>query len=521
MKKTKIIDYSRTPIKPKKLFSTKESEKKQLVSTTKKPRKPILATPVKEIVSTVKNPVTIRKKKEYRDDTGLILGDLRIEKLSGPVSMSILRPKKDVVSMGEAGFDMHYPIFLNLGDIHHSKDLNCEVVAGSCDKPSCYEFDIDFIQELDNFAGKNDYNIDLYVEDFSPIDPRIVFGTTSGQYGYMEELFIKNMDCFYKRKDRKEIRYGKDLSKIHKLDCKTDNVKWHFTDPRKIIYNYGDDETVMYIKKNNFVGSFINVLFFTVSGNNSHEQKVASIKTYFKNLTEQLLKISNGDMVKYKSVILPKIEKILHAIFVDQGRDPKLFTREVLFGQGFKENSLIYKQFMKQHSEVKDVWESFIQSFVAYWFKKISSRPKQENGKALVSYFMDLLEFIDEEPVIYLYDLFLDFASEMSEYILDSQLLILDVYFLLRAFKIIPEKDKPDLIVSILGERHTKNINYFLTDIMELYEKITIQEIKDIPIRCMYINKSYNLQKMILENRELNQTTKKAYNEFLRDMQRI
>ena len=60
MKKTKIIDYSRTPIKPKKLFSTKESEKKQLVSTTKKPRKPILATPVKEIVSTVKNPVTIK-----------------------------------------------------------------------------------------------------------------------------------------------------------------------------------------------------------------------------------------------------------------------------------------------------------------------------------------------------------------------------------------------------------------------------------------------------------------------------
>jgi hypothetical protein len=425
-----------------------------------------------------------------------------IKKISGPVKSSILIPKKQIIESEEglAGFVFHLPLFLNFGDIHLSKDLDCDIIGG-CDAPDCYKIsDSKFLKKIDKLGET--YNIDLYLEYFEPIGE---FKYQSS-HDYISEITNNNIDCFYKRKGQDVIKYGKNLSKTYKLDCPTNNIKWHFADVRKIVYNNSGKIIAKYLKKPYFLSSILSSLVDIFR--NDHDVDLNSLKKYFKSVSDLLLDLSQSNIKVYYNDILPRFKKILEIIFIQQDTNINNYLNEIVLGQSFKEYSIIHKQLTKQNTENYELWMSWLQDFIKYHFTNMRCYRDVNEGKLLVDLFMEALVLSPKPDIFYYY--FASTVKKLLFYIVHSQAILLDIYFLLRVFKIISPRDKPDLVISYFGYKHTNNIEYFLTNIMEFYDKITIQEVKPVfPPRCIYINEKYDLREILEENRKFNKILKK------------
>ena len=427
---------------------------------------------------------------------GLIIDNKKpIKKISGPVKSSILIPKKQLLKdeegLGCSIFNL--PVFLNFGDIHYSKDLDCSVVMGECKRPDCYKIsDSKFLKRIDRLGEK--YNIDLYLESFEPIGD---FEYNFPKKDYISELTYNNIDCVYKRKGQDEIKYGKNLSKTYKLRCPTENIKWHFADVRNIVYHKTDRIIAKYINKPYFLTSFLMNLFRI-----SHDP--ISIHNYFESVYNILMEFSQNNITKYYNVVLPNFKKILEIIFIEQDRNITHYINEVILGQRFREYSIIYKQLMKQNRKNYNLWISWIKDFVKYNFKNMKSYRDRDEGRLFVELFIQGLLPTPKDNNFYIY--FINSLMKMTGYIVSSQAILLDIYFLLRVFKILPSRDNPELVISYFGYSHTNNIEYFLTHIMEYYDKFTIQEVQSpVATRCISINTTWDLEKILGENKKFNQ----------------
>ena len=93
------------------------------------------------------------KRKSYFDggNPGILIDDTLISRISGPVNLSILIPKKEFHKSHKA------PIFILFGDDHFSfKNMCDECLCINKDKSCCYEiFSKDFLKIIDNVAAKH------------------------------------------------------------------------------------------------------------------------------------------------------------------------------------------------------------------------------------------------------------------------------------------------------------------------------------------------------------------------------
>ena len=96
----------------------------------------------------------------------LIINDKRIDKLSGPVTFSLIKPKKRVFdALKKEG--VRLPIIMLFGDIHFSADYQCESCTCSHINRSCCMpvYSNEFLKIIDSLATK-EHPVDFSIESF-------------------------------------------------------------------------------------------------------------------------------------------------------------------------------------------------------------------------------------------------------------------------------------------------------------------------------------------------------------------
>ncbi len=145
---------------------------------------------------------------------GIHLGDVIIQKMSGPVSTYYLRPTKSIYDSKTASF---FPLLLLFGDMHRSYEGSCS----PCDYTNlCYKIsDPYLLKKIDDLSTPTN-PIDFYTES------RIEDTGEGFQDGYMEELTTQNMVVCanHKLKTTNPTEYAR--------KCPTQNIRWQGGDPR-------------------------------------------------------------------------------------------------------------------------------------------------------------------------------------------------------------------------------------------------------------------------------------------------
>ena len=75
--------------------------------------------------------------------------------------------------------------------------------------------------------------------------------------------------------------------------------------------------------------------------------------------------------------------------------------------------------------------------------------------------------------------------------------IIIEIYFILRFLKEIDDNRQTVLNISFLGVYHTKNIQYFFTHILKLYEVVKYYDTD--PNRCIHIKENIDMESLIQE----------------------
>ena len=152
------------------------------------------------------------------------IGEVNIDRLSGPVSFSILEPH--VYFYNELKkTNTNCPVIILLGDEHSNPYFHCENCLDTIEDKCLKSFNKPFLELIDNLNA----NIDFYIEGFTTdiqyikeykfpynTEPKLL----KKDYP-INELREKIWDCYFKNRKNK---------------CPTKNINWHFADARYTRY---------------------------------------------------------------------------------------------------------------------------------------------------------------------------------------------------------------------------------------------------------------------------------------------
>lgn len=149
-------------------------------------------------------------------ESGMELPTIRIHRISGPVSMYYLKPKKEVYDrFHEQGLDL--PLLLLFGDVHRTKTGLCE----ECDESSCkLIYDKGFLKEFDKLAQETP--VDFYTE--SSLHKESYFQSEDRN----DILFTDFIEKTVKFCHDTELRTSKEYTE----KCPTTFIRWHYGDLR-------------------------------------------------------------------------------------------------------------------------------------------------------------------------------------------------------------------------------------------------------------------------------------------------
>ena len=428
----------------------------------------------------------------------MLIKDKKIERISGPVSFALLKPKKFIFDeLKKEG--VHLPIFMLFGDEHFSTEKQCEKCT--CDGSSSYKgccmpiYSNEFLRLIDSMAT-TEYPIDFGIEGFNLIEDKKTFK----QYGELAgELFKqhKSKDIMEKIRENITICYQRELrgTELYEKYCPTKNIRWHYMDARQA---YGSKYNLESLLTMDGIQTLDEQIFNTIYNNKKQLKKdIDKIKANF----------NSEDL--WKSILRLKIQ------FID---NPKEAIESYFYmGENLK-NSLVLKQINKLSNSLKDLdfWKKAISDYFIYVLKE----EKDHYYNIFIRYLDDPLKEIAEGRIYYYNLLINDDIDGLFELIsqnsrtafklakIGSDLnesegsFFLDIYYILRSFKI-PKGDKnPFLSILYSGHFHTRNIKYFLTNIIKYYEIVEEVENKttdiDPEMRCTYIP-NINFNKLALE----------------------
>ena len=373
---------------------------------------------------------SFKSQKEFKSKGYLKINNKKINKISGPVKIMILKPKLEFYKKYKL------PFFILFGDIHDSNtnmciDCNCENKFEECCYPVYSKL---FLKLFDN----------LYTDDF-PIDFSIEGGIKEDMvYGNKVKKYFKNYPLDILRDDYNTC-YNKKIKErdpnYYKLNCPTENIRWQKGDARFHYYKY-----YKYALEN--FSDSIYELLVEKDKEQDKEQNEQDFRIKLFNLKENY-----PDYKKYL--------KILKHLF-----DPDFFDY-------IKEYSAVYKQIKKiDVSFIKNNFEDWFKIYSKYIIDSISkkSRIAKNDYIKFIDKIVKCLEFENKEDIKDLIN-FINKNKRKLKYnliIINTQ--FLDLYFLLRTFKK-PEGSKKTFIsIGYFGAYHTENLKYFLINIMKSYD---------------------------------------------------
>lgn len=416
--------------------------------------------------------------KSLKLDNCIRLYDQCINKISGPVSLTILKPTDDNYR------NLKAPIFILFGDVHWSKENLCDncICSKLVDK-CCYPiYSYDFLKLADKLGSDSNYPV--YFSTEMGLKSRL----TSGSQNKDEYAKTRDSSKDYPLPlltDKIEACYSKELKEkhpdIYNELCPTKNIIWNAVDIRD--FRTKDNFS-------NFLGNFFKILYHSFN---------YCIKPDKEKLeSEKNLKGEFGDIVYYNYNYFKELDTYLEVVNIIS----KIQNKKI--------NSLVFKQFNKLDEDTKKVFGPLIIQFYKETLNQEDEYFKENKVKLekllkdIVSYIVRAKALGDDDifdfDTFYEYLKYIEFADtelllNLRNIVMDLVSTELDLYFLLRSFKTPKDSKNPLISIGYFGEAHIQNITLFLKDKLN-YEPVYYQYDGD-NYRCLEIKKHIDLNKII------------------------
>jgi len=400
----------------------------------------------------------------------LFINGTRVNKISGPISMHILTPKKNDLFP-------NLPVYMLFGDYHESSDNLCED-----NSPEILDvYSTDFLGLLNNLVKPNGELIDFYIEggDFHNMVTAKPFDTKKYPMRMVWNLYSQ---CY------KNVRSENKLAEYeHQTDCnKISNVRFQSGDPRYFKYAKKYEKLLLLCNMQNFLNLF-------------KSKEDLNPDTFVSNLNLFIQTNPGGDC----------IEKLLYTSFssyVDIG--PEIFSEE----------GLIHKQLKKFNPAQRRIMtDKIIRKYYTFSHQKhneaVARYPLIENIYNELINIISKLQFnihpenVDMKSLKYLQDNWesLEIYRDLLVY---KYSIVADIYTLCRSFKYLNSQENPIMNILYFGNAHTNNVVHLLTKITHLYDQVEIKSVKtyDTISRCVEIKNDIDLDKILNDAREIRNT---------------
>lgn len=372
---------------------------------------------------------------QIRYKPGLVIHNMLIKKISGPIEIAILKPKETFFREMKVKYDVNAPIFMMFGDVHTNRNTLCS----PCDATNCmFIWDDIFYKLLDKMAVDN-YPIDINIEAFT-------FGRMLND---RDDRPIVKMIRLFNRCLKQNEAVG-----VESNLCPTTKLRYQYSDIRQ---TYQAHETV--IGDLQFELFYWMICEFTDNYGNYEMDKT--------NVLKELQNIV--DKIKNKIDILLFLDKCI-GFYTDRYHSFRV--------KGIED---FPKSFLKKQYDKSPELKPFFDDILRRYFSERSTDSGETNilmtkyYQALKHAFTNIMnksEF-DVESLS-------DFARMLPlihRIMFQNQVKFLDVYYLFRMFSkrninLKREESNPLLSVSYFGFCHVLRLTTFL--ITEMYDVLYV-----------------------------------------------
>ena len=461
---------------------------------------------------------------------GIVINRQLIKSISGPVYLSILKPKMDYFKKLYSKEKTFAPVFMLFGDVHQSNeemctDCTCNIHNSGC----CYKiYEDKFLKLLDQIPEPPKFNVDFSME--SSITDRSTVKDDLDEYVKDYQEGEKNAYVLKLLRERiygcysKKMKINEPLS--YKKYCPTQNIRWHSVDTRLTWQRKSTENSTWEY----FIGNELSELFkffqptlvVEITWCNDFKEKLEEMLYFF---------ISKDKRVSGSSYECGFINCILDKNKINYLRKSiDLFTDDNYYNKFIanKKNSLICKQISKMKNiSIQNQWYAWIKKYFSYkkdvtevkvdkiitesWnkfinllisYSEISGPDKESRTQAQIKYINDIYKTKKE---ITGFD-FMPFYTESNSLtyydinkLLSMNTTLLDLYYLTRMFKKPTNDYNPLLSIGYFGMQHSQDINHFLLNITGLYENVYTESniVDDKQFRCLDIKEHINLDEIL------------------------
>jgi len=387
-----------------------------------------------------------------------------VNKISGPISMFILTPKRNHIFP-------NLPVYMLFGDYHESdKNMCVDNPPGTLDV-----YGTDFLGLLNTLVKPNDELIDFYIEGGDLHNKQRLMPNIE-KYP-MRMIWDLYSQCYSNiRAEKKLAQYN------HQTDCnKISNVRFQSGDSR--FFKYHKKYAKLLIECN--MQTFLSL--FKSKEDLNTDKFVSNLKRFKKSF-------KGGNC----------IEKLLNTTISFEDVNNEIFSEE----------GLIYKQLKKFSPEQRDKMIDYIKTYCSYAEKiyyKVINKYKIINIYTELMNIISKLRFnmdaknVDMKSLEYLKDNW-DYVEKYSDVLIsDKHSIVADIYTLCRSFKYLNSQENPIMNLVYFGNIHTNNVVHFLTKITKLYDKVEIKSVQsyDTINRCIEIKNDIDLDKILNDAKQI------------------
>ena len=441
------------------------------------------------------------KSKKIKEDIGLHISfDKTISSISGPIYMSILKPKDEtIINFQELYPPIYSPIFILFGDHHYSSNYQCDCVDRSSCLPNLYKF----AEDLNSMSTK-EYPIDFYVEYFKTLEHTSAINEHDDP---ISKVINKAIDC-----GGNPIGFTERVSE--KNDCiYVNNIRWHFADTRKNIkgkhkIEYFINEFEEYLsdiseyleikthgitditlkvppKFKTFTQEFINK--FAIPGN--HDNHYYEIINYLQ-IISTILSNDFFNNMKNNSLMIKEFFKLSHSLKFNN------FEKIIIEDMSYIVNNIIKKTGVTIE-DMNSFIKTLVNTYISY-FKYLKDEPSIMRdqdilisvlGSGLVKqipgYNINKMEVETQKYFLNIKNLIennIDKLNILITILIKLSVSIMDYYFIARSFKKPFNKEthmyenNSILNISYFGTKHSKHILDLLVNKFKLYDIVLCQE---------------------------------------------
>jgi hypothetical protein len=418
----------------------------------------------------------------------LLFGDKTIHKISGPVSMHILKP----VNKQEEFPNL--PVIILFGDIHLDTENMCVEEEEEKTKTIFKIYDVNFLKII-NDSISADEKIDFYVEGGD-----LHAAVRKEKTNLYPLLKLKNLfsECYINPRSTVNTSSGKQLADYphSKHHCKLiPKIRWQSGDIRF----FYDPES-----KNKKFGAtlerLVNILMVNFKEKHLTGEDLKKVLYSFnKNPVSLVIDNTAEEKLHNLSYLITQLKSIT-------GIEPKQVTKELEHILLLREG-LIDKQISKILTDTTGKLKNYILEYFEYTYTN-TVKNKLAYIHLIIQFQTNFIKLvlgylegrgIDHDSLAYFNSHKRSIIQKYYIFIVQKYGIIVEIFTLCRIFKYLQQLERPIINIIYYGDLHIQNIYYFLTRISGLYDGVL--SINRTHTYSTVISESGDVEKKIGDNR--------------------